>query len=59
MTREGIKPPKFAEQFFRIDFESEPIPRLCMFPIPETLDLESMRISVYGTELFRRACFFT
>jgi hypothetical protein len=43
MRREGIKPPKFADKFARIDFESEPLPILCMYPIPEPVALESLR----------------
>jgi len=50
MQREGIKPPKFADKFARIDFESEPLPILCMYPIPEPLALESLRISVCGLD---------
>lgn len=50
MRREGIKPPKFADKFARIDFESEPLPILCMYPIPEPVALESLKISVCGLD---------
>ncbi|MBI3995783.1 MAG: molybdopterin-dependent oxidoreductase [Nitrospirae bacterium] len=50
MKREGIIPPKFADTFSRIDFESEPLPILCMYPIPEAVSLESFKISVCGLE---------
>ncbi|MDC4224523.1 MAG: hypothetical protein MPW15_09910 [Candidatus Manganitrophus sp.] len=32
--REGILPPKFADKFFRIDFEAMPLPILSLYPIP-------------------------
>ena len=50
MRREGIKPPKFADQFARIDFESEPLPVLCLYPIPEPVALEDLRIGVCGLD---------
>ena len=37
MKREGIIPPKFADKFFRIDFESDPLPVLCLYPIPRSI----------------------
>jgi DMSO/TMAO reductase YedYZ molybdopterin-dependent catalytic subunit len=51
MRREGIKPPKFADQFARIDFEAEPMPVLCLYPIPEPVSLEALRLSVCGLDL--------
>ena len=50
MRREGIRPPKFADQFAKIDFEAEPLPVLCLYPIPEPVVLESLKISVCGLE---------
>ena len=50
MRREGIKPPKFADQFARIDFEAEPLPVLCLYPIPEPIILESLKLSVCGLD---------
>jgi DMSO/TMAO reductase YedYZ molybdopterin-dependent catalytic subunit len=50
VRREGIKPPKFADKFARIDFEAEPMPVLCLYPIPEPVALESLRISVCGMD---------
>ncbi|WDT70131.1 MAG: hypothetical protein MPW17_15370 [Candidatus Manganitrophus sp.] len=32
--REGILPPKFADKFFRIDFDAMPLPILSLYPIP-------------------------
>ena len=54
MKREGITPPKFANKFARIDFESEPLPVLCMYPIPEPLPLESLQLSVCGLDALPR-----
>jgi DMSO/TMAO reductase YedYZ molybdopterin-dependent catalytic subunit len=50
MKREGITPPKFAGKFAKIDFEAEPLPVLCMYPIPEPVRLESFKISVCGLD---------
>lgn len=50
MKREGIRPPKFSSQFARIDFESEPMPVLCLYPVPEPVSLESLEISVCGLD---------
>ncbi|MBI3810814.1 MAG: molybdopterin-dependent oxidoreductase [Nitrospirae bacterium] len=50
MRREGIKPPKFADQFAKIDFEAEPLPILSLYPIPEMVLLESLKISVCGLD---------
>ena len=50
MKREGIIPPKFADKFFRIDFESDPLPVLCLYPIPPALSLEDVRLDVCGME---------
>jgi len=48
--REGIIQPKFAEKFYRVDFESTPMPVLCLYPIPEWLSLERLRIEATGLE---------
>jgi nitrogen regulatory protein P-II 1 len=48
--REGIIQPKFAEKFFRIDFESSPMPVLSLYPIPESTSLQGLRIEVAGLE---------
>ncbi|MEK6684234.1 MAG: molybdopterin-dependent oxidoreductase [Nitrospirota bacterium] len=51
MRREGITPPKFADKFARIDFEAEPMPVLCLYPIPAPVELDSLRLSICGLEL--------
>ncbi len=50
MKREGITPPKFAGKFAMIDFEAEPLPILCMYPIPEPVALESLKMSICGLD---------
>jgi DMSO/TMAO reductase YedYZ molybdopterin-dependent catalytic subunit len=54
MKRKDVRPPKFADQFFKIDFESEPLPILCLYPIPETISLESARLRVAGLDFDSR-----
>lgn len=54
MQREGIKPPIFADQFARIDFEAEPLPILCLYPIPEPVALESLSLSIFRIDLESR-----
>ncbi len=50
MKREGINYPKFADKFFRLDFESSPMPVLCLYPIPPPIALEELRLEVCGLE---------
>ncbi len=50
MKREGIRPPKFADKFFRIDFESEPMPVLSLYPVPPSLALDEVRLELAGLE---------
>ncbi len=53
--REGIRQPKFADRFFRIDFDASPMPVLCLFPIPEPLSLSEARIEICGLDCQRRS----
>ena len=55
MKRAGIKPPKFAEKFFRLDFEAEPLPVLCLYPVPPAVSLDELRLEVAGLEQHPRA----
>ena len=48
--REGVKYPKFADQFATIDFEADPLPILCLFPIPERISLEESSIGLCGLD---------
>jgi|GEM_PF-683466 len=50
MKRDGIRPPKFADKFFRIDFESEPMPILSLYPVPPSLALDDVRLELAGLE---------
>ncbi|SRR5579884_28944 len=48
--RQGILPPKFADKFFRIDFEAAPLPILCLYPMPPSLPLEEVTLDLCGLE---------
>jgi DMSO/TMAO reductase YedYZ molybdopterin-dependent catalytic subunit len=48
--REGVKYPKFADQFATIDFEADPLPILCLFPIPERISLEESSVGLCGLD---------
>jgi len=48
--REGINYPKFAEQFAKIDFEANPMPVLCLYPIPEPILLSELKIEICGID---------
>jgi len=48
--RAGINPPKFADKFFRLDFDSEPMPVISLYPIPTPLELNAARIDICGLE---------
>jgi len=48
--REGIIYPKFADKFFRIDFEASPMPVLCLYPIPSPVALEDLQLDVCALE---------
>jgi nitrogen regulatory protein PII 2 len=48
--REGIIAPKFADKFFRIDFEASPMPVLSLYPIPSPQELDAVRLDVCGLE---------
>ncbi len=49
--REGIRPPKFADKFYKLDFESNPMPVISLFKIPESQELESFSLELCGTDL--------
>ena len=48
--RDGIRPPKFASQFARIDFDAMPLPVLSLFPFPEPVELERLSLLVTGLD---------
>lgn len=45
-VREGIRPPKFAAKFYRIDFEADPMPVLSLYPFPAPLDLACLQVEL-------------
>lgn len=48
MKREGINYPKFADQFAQMDFEADPMPVLCLYPVPQRIALEQLTLEVCG-----------
>jgi DMSO/TMAO reductase YedYZ molybdopterin-dependent catalytic subunit len=54
-NREGVKYPAFAAEFARIDFEADPLPVLCLFPLPELIPLEDATVGLCGLELQPKA----
>ncbi|MBI3620783.1 MAG: molybdopterin-dependent oxidoreductase [Nitrospirae bacterium] len=59
MKRDGVKYPKFANKFSRIDFEAEPLPVLCLYPIPAPVALNALKLSVCGLDGKRRSVAWT
>jgi hypothetical protein len=53
--RAGVRYPKFADKFARLDFEADPLPVIALYPIPEPLDLGQLEIDVAGLDCKRRA----
>jgi len=53
--REGIKPPKFADKFFRLDWDADPMPVISLFPFPEPPDLSSFQLDVCGLDCRRKS----
>jgi len=49
--REGIRPPRFSDQFAMLDFEAEPMPVISLFNPPRGLALEEARIDLRGDDL--------
>lgn len=49
--REGIRPPRFADKFYKLDFESNPMPVISLFKIPELQELEPFELELCGTDL--------
>jgi hypothetical protein len=44
--RPGIRPPRFADQFAVLDFESSPLPSISLFPEPSPVTLDGLSIDV-------------
>lgn len=52
--RQGVKQPKFADKFARLDFARDPMPVIALYPIPEPLHLTDLAIAVSGLDCKRR-----
>ena len=52
---EAINYPKFAEQFYRLDFDADPMPVLCLYPIPEPISLAELKIEICGLDCQKRS----
>ena len=46
MKREGINYPKFKDQFALMDFDSDPMPVLSLFPVPPVRPLEEWELTL-------------
>jgi DMSO/TMAO reductase YedYZ molybdopterin-dependent catalytic subunit len=49
--REGIRPPKFADKFYKLDFDSNPIPIISLFEIPQPKTIEALELDICGLDL--------
>ena len=50
MLREGIRPPKFADKFSLLDFDADPMPVISLYPVPESLELTSLVLTLCGLD---------
>lgn len=50
MPRDGIKPPKFADAFAKLDFDAEPMPVISLFPVPESEELQRLELQLCGLD---------
>jgi DMSO/TMAO reductase YedYZ molybdopterin-dependent catalytic subunit len=48
--REGVNYPRFASQFAKIDFDSDPMPVLCLYSIPEPISLSDLDMEICGLD---------
>jgi hypothetical protein len=53
--RPGVRYPKFADKFARLDFEADPLPVIALYPIPEPVALHDLEIDVAGLNCRRQA----
>lgn len=54
IPRAGVRPPKFADKFAEIDFETEPMPVISMFTPPAPRGLQHLRLALRGEDLKTR-----
>ncbi len=55
VAREGVRYPKFADKFARLDFEAPLMPVIALYPIPEPLALHDLEMAVAGLDCKRRS----
>jgi DMSO/TMAO reductase YedYZ molybdopterin-dependent catalytic subunit len=48
--RAGVRYPKFADKFARLDFEAPLMPVIALYPIPEPIELERLTLRVAGLD---------
>ncbi len=48
--REGVRYPKFADKFARLDFESAPMPVIALYPIPKSVELDDIELDITGLD---------
>lgn len=53
--REGIRPPKFVDRFYRLDYEAKPMPVIALYPIPEPIELGELELTISGLDCKPRA----
>lgn len=46
VLHEGIRPPKFASKFHKLDFEADPMPVLSLFPTPDRVILDELALDL-------------
>lgn len=50
LPRPGVRYPKFADKFARLDFEAALMPVIALYPIPPPVQLEHLEVSVTGLD---------
>jgi DMSO/TMAO reductase YedYZ molybdopterin-dependent catalytic subunit len=50
VVRDGVRYPKFADQFALLDFERAPMPAISLYPLPESLPLARLTLSTVGLD---------
>lgn len=48
--REGIRPPKFADKFHRLDFDANPMPVISLYPVPEPQEPAALALTLCGLD---------
>lgn len=50
LPREGVRYPKFADKFARLDFEAGPMPIIALYPLPEPVELSRLTLHIAGLD---------